>query len=94
MNFNPLPNDVLSLPVVAYDAGGEVRIEVAKQRDGTTLWVVRRGPSGSCLARDGQWEYEPLPSSRDAAFLARCRYSNAQEALDFLTRVRAHQAGS
>ncbi len=36
------------------------------------VWAIRRG--GYVLNRDGQWEHEPLPSSRDDAFLARCRY--------------------
>ncbi|MFJ5725840.1 hypothetical protein [Streptomyces sp. NPDC093149] len=27
-----------------------------------------------CLASDGNWEHEPLPSSRDENWLARCRF--------------------
>lgn len=37
-----------------------------------------------CLAKDGWWEYEPQPSSRDDEFLARCRWTSVQEALSFL----------
>lgn len=74
--------DIASLRIAAYDAGEDVRIEAAKQTSGTTLWAVRR--HGACLAADGKWEYEPLPSSRDDDFLARCRYPTAQAALDAL----------
>lgn len=80
---------VSGLPVAAYDAGGDVRIEAAKQCDGSTLWAVRNGPS--CLAKDGQWEYEPMPSSRDDAFFERCRYPTAQAALDVLDAMRREQ---
>lgn len=67
-----------ALPVLVYDAGNERRIEAAKQRDGSVKWAVRR--DGSCLARDGMWEYEPMPSSRDDEFMARCRFSSVDEA--------------
>lgn len=60
------------LPIAAYDAGSGIKIEAAKQLDGSTLWVVRY--EGNCLNKEGQWEYEPLPSSRDTEFLARTRY--------------------
>ncbi len=42
-------------------------------------WAVRRG--GSCLSKNGEWEYEPLPSSRDDAFYARCRFESLDAAL-------------
>lgn len=37
------------------------------------VWAVRK--SGWCLNRDGEWEYEPIPSSRDDEFFARCRWT-------------------
>lgn len=45
----------------------------------TDTWAVRQ--RGWTLNRDGEWEYEPQPSSRDAEFYARCRYT-LDEALE------------
>lgn len=42
------------------------------------VWAIRKG--GWCLNRDGQWEFEPQPSSRDNEFYARCRFPR-EEAL-------------
>lgn len=81
------PNTDLGLPVSAYDAGGDVLIQAAKQIDGSTLWAVRR--TGSCLSKEGEWEYEPLPSNRDADFLSRCRYATPHEAYGALKAKRA-----
>ncbi|MGY3581914.1 hypothetical protein ACVIGB_000014 [Bradyrhizobium sp. USDA 4341] len=41
---------------------------------GAGLWAVLEDGS-FCLNRAGEFEYEPPPSSRDAAFLARCRFT-------------------
>lgn len=35
---------------------------------------------------DGEWEYEPLPSSRDDAFFKRCRWT-LEEAVDQAMRL-------
>ena len=35
------------------------------------------------LNRDGEWEYEPFPSSRDEDFFARCRWPSARDAISF-----------
>lgn len=35
-------------------------------------WAVRR--SKRCLNVDGEWEWESIPSEREADFLARCRF--------------------
>ena len=80
----------IDLPVLAYDAGDGVRIEAAKQRDGGVLWAIREA-SSTVLASDGLWEFEPQPSSRDADFLARCRYASPREALDVLAKARSAQ---
>lgn len=56
-----------------------VDIEACYQRDGSRLWAVRR--LGRCLNRAGEWEFEPMPSSRDEAFLARCRFQGREDAL-------------
>ena len=42
-------------------------------------WAVRR--NSSCLAKDGEWEYEPIPSSRDDEFYARCRFDSLEQAM-------------
>lgn len=45
---------------------------------GGDRWAVLRG--GECLGRDGDWDYEPLPSSREEDWLATHRFSE-EEAL-------------
>lgn len=57
-----------------------VRVEAAQQMYGPDLWAVRR--HGNCLNKQGEWEWEPMPSSRDDEFMARCRFASAQEAID------------
>lgn len=46
-----------------------------------TKWAIREG--GSVLAKDGEWESEPNPSSRDDEFLERTRWDSAEEAAAF-----------
>lgn len=53
--------------------------EITVEYRGGGKWIVRDGPS--CLARDNQWEYEPLPSNRDEAFIARTRFDILEEAI-------------
>lgn len=43
------------------------------------MWKVHK--RGYVLAKDGEWEVEPLPSSRDEEFYARCRFDTFDEAL-------------
>jgi len=57
----------------------DTRIALAKQMDGSERWAVRC--MGNCLNKQGEWEYEPLPSSRDDDFFARCRFGSASEAI-------------
>lgn len=47
---------------------------------GKGKWAITNGSDG-VMNRDGEWEWEPQPSSRDDAFLARCRYDSAEEAM-------------
>lgn len=56
----------------------ELRIVERAQRDGTVLYAVTRG--GWVANRDRRWELEPIPSSRDDAFIARCRFEEWTEA--------------
>lgn len=71
--------------VHAYSAGslaggGEVLVVRTQQMDGSYLWKVTDG-SMECLNKAGEWEYEPLPSSRDDEFMARCRFNTAENAI-------------
>jgi hypothetical protein len=59
----------------------EVTIESVARPDGPDRFAIRRG--GAVLAKDGEWEYEPIPSSRDDDFFARCRYDSLEEATAF-----------
>jgi hypothetical protein len=57
-----------------------MRIERARQASGRDLWKVVR--DGECLSRQGEWEWEPMPSGRDEQFLSRCRFEDAQGAIE------------
>lgn len=50
------------------------------------LWMIRW--CGECLNKAGEWEYEPLPSNRDAEFVARTRYRSV-DGMDVIERARA-----
>lgn len=56
-----------------------VRLEEVDQGSGPVRYAIRQG--GNCLGIDGQWEWEPQPSSRDAEFMARCRFNTTDEAM-------------
>lgn len=45
-------------------------------------WAVRRG--GAVLNKEGEWEFEPMPSRRDGAFYGRCRFDSMNEAVERL----------
>lgn len=68
-----------------------VQIVVRKQRDGTKLWAVVN-EAGDVLNKQGQWEWEPLPNSRDDDFMARCRFASPLEARDAYMRKLAAAA--
>ena len=70
--------------MATYDAGNDVKIETVKQMDGRILWAIRR--FGNVMNLDGEWEFEPLPSARDDAFISRCRYDTPKQALFVLLR--------
>lgn len=59
-----------------------IRVEYA----GSGRWAVRR--LGMSLGTDGEWDYEPQPSSRDDAWIAAFRFPNAQAALHAASEVR------
>jgi hypothetical protein len=51
----------------------------------TERWAIVR--NSMCFNRQGEWEYEPLPSSRTAPFFARTRFPSALDAFRFLMRT-------
>lgn len=71
-----------------YDLPDGTRLERCAQRDGGFKWAARH--QGCCLNREGELEDEPQPSSRDEAFLDRCRFGSAAEAY----AARAHWAAA
>jgi len=54
-------------------------IQMRGQRDGTYRYVVSTAFS-NVLTRDGDWEWEPQPSSRTDDFIARSRFATFEEA--------------
>ena len=58
--------------------GTDIHIDLVRGKGGD-CFAVRRG--GAVLANDGEWEYEPMPSSRDDDFLRRCRYATLADAI-------------
>lgn len=88
------PNDVLAqfeprvwlyTPSRQWDS--EITIEAVRSADGPDQYAIRR--AGRCLNKKGEWEYEPLPSNRSAAFLKRCRYATLGKAIDHYVKYEA-----
>lgn len=49
------------------------------ERAGVDTWAIRN-QFGECMAHDGEWSDEPLPSARDADYLAVHRFPSAEAA--------------
>ena len=84
---------------IAWHVGGDFRsgtdvvIHKVPQREGPDLYAVRA--EGSCLNKEGHWEWEPQPSSRDDEFIARCRFATYDEALEvYKQKAEAEQEGA
>lgn len=56
----------------------DVSLQAARQIDGSTLWKIIHG--NVVLNKSGEWEFEPMPSSRDEAYLNRTRWADPHEA--------------
>lgn len=67
-----------------------VYVEERLQRDGSQLWVITRG--GAVLSRLGDWEYEPIPSSRSDEFIARTRWPDLEIAAAAATAALARES--
>lgn len=65
---------------IVYEIDEETTAERVRQKFGSEKWAVRR--NGRVLNKQGEWEWEPMPSSRDEEFLARCRFPTFVEAID------------
>jgi hypothetical protein len=55
-----------------YSPGYNEPLSVERTRWDRDQWAVRW--KGRCLRSDGQWEFEPIPSSRDDGFIRRSRF--------------------
>ncbi|BCY18672.1 hypothetical protein hrd7_25210 [Leptolinea sp. HRD-7] len=75
--LEPMTGDELTPGHRHYPNG--IVLRDAIQRDGTVLWKIVDPPF--VLNTSGQWEYEPMPSSRDDAFLKRCRFASIEAAV-------------
>ena len=64
----------------------EVTLDRYEQMEGPDKWAIKMG--SHVLNKYGQWEYEPMPSSRDDEYLERCRYLTPEEALVMFEKAR------
>ena len=86
-----------SLVPTAYSAGNGVTIR--RTRQSPDLWTVHRGDMWlgnlECLSTDGEWAYEPMPSSRTQEWLDGHRFAAAKSAAAVLAAISqaALQAG-
>lgn len=62
-----------------------INIERCDQRDGPETWAVRQ--MGSCLSTTGEWEHEPIPSSRDDHWKRSHRFATKEDALRAILAV-------
>lgn len=67
----------------------EIRVEQRMQRDGSFLYAVTT--LSYTANRDNEWEREPIPSSRDDAYIAGCRFEEFDEAI--VIALRMHRLG-
>ncbi|TJY57395.1 hypothetical protein E4T66_18485 [Sinimarinibacterium sp. CAU 1509] len=68
---------LLATPVT-YALPGGVSLERCAGRSSAATWAVRQ--AGHCLSTEGVFVHEPMPSRRDAVFLAHCRFASAEAA--------------
>lgn len=87
---HPAPGVPEGWTVSAYKAAG-LTIQSMAQLKGPDLWKIADA-AGNVLNKQGEWEWEPMPSSRDDAFLARCRYATLAEASAALAAAQAKGA--
>lgn len=71
-----MPADEIAVVATRYQVG-TLQVELRDSEKG--LWAVTY--AGSTINKDGEWEYEPLPSSRSEAYMSRTRFP-LEEALE------------
>jgi len=67
-----IDRDEMLARATVFAMGDGVTVELVRGMD-ADRWAVRR-MGRAVLNVDGQWEHEPLPSSRSDEFLARTRF--------------------
>jgi hypothetical protein len=67
-----------------------VRIDRVKGFDGTR-YAIRQG--GACMNAQGDWEWEPIPSSRTDEWLAEFRFTTWLDAANAVERHVKHPHG-
>lgn len=82
MNISACTWEVLGSGETAID---RIKIHRMEQLVGNDLFAVRA--HGCCLNKDGKWEYEPQPSSRDDSFMNRCRYASFKDAVSAIEKL-------
>lgn len=71
---------------------GHIR-ELHVEWRGDDAWAIV--DPGFNLNHEGDWEWEPRPSSRDDEFFARCRWPSAREAITFAEEhLRKYPSGT
>ncbi len=82
--MNPIIVDGIELEIASYQIFGtglldRVVIDLVGNPENVVRWAIRQ--AGFCLNRKGDWEYEPIPSSRTEAFFKRCRFNTLEDAV-------------
>ncbi len=72
--------------VEATDTWVKSRHHVSISKRGETAWAIVDGQY--CLSKEGEWEYESLPSNRQEEFIARTRFPTVQAAFEFWNQWR------
>ena len=64
-----------------------ITIELRRQMSGQPLWAIYK--QGYCFSKSSkEFEYEPLPSSRDCDFIKDTRFKSIDLAIDALNEYR------
>lgn len=66
------------------DTPGVERVYI--ERRSAHTWSICR--AGLCLAQDGEWEYEPSPSSRSEEFIQSTRFDSLESAWNHWVKHR------
>lgn len=71
--------------------GRTIYIESRAQMDESVKWVVKMDDYN--LGKDGEYYYEPMPSSRTDAFIKMTRFDSKEEALEVLLKYERDNKG-